>query len=421
MSDWAHSNSWVVVGAGGVILLTAWLPLILRQIPLSLPIVAVALGYFAIPGPWLMGMFEILHTDHLLEHLAELVILVALMGAGVRIDRPFSWRGWSPIWRLIGIALPLTVAAIAPLCHFVLGMPWTSALLLAAALSPTDPVLAADVQVRLPAEEEGGEVRFNLTSEAGFNDGFAFPFVLLALALANAPTAQTVGYWLAVDVGWKIASGAAIGYAGGRLFGWLTFKMPRLKLSKTGDGLVALGVTLISYGAVELVHGNGFIAVFIAAIALRATDRGHDFHTALAEFSEQVERVLMVAILIIFGASIRAGLLAPIGWWEILVALITILVIRPVLGRISLLGTDLPPAASLLISFFGIRGLGTIYYLLYATGRTHVADADRLWAVASLVVLISIVVHGITATPVMNWVDRQRAAAAKQAGKPRPT
>src|SRR5690349_5592725 len=114
MSDWAHSNSWVVVGAGGVILLTAWLPLILRQIPLSLPIVAVALGYFAIPGPWLMGMFEILHTDHMLEHLAELVILVALMGAGVRIDRPFSWRGWSPIWRLIGIALPLTVAAIAP-------------------------------------------------------------------------------------------------------------------------------------------------------------------------------------------------------------------------------------------------------------------------------------------------------------------
>jgi NhaP-type Na+/H+ or K+/H+ antiporter len=208
----------------------------------------------------------------------------------------------------------------------------------------------------------------------------------------------------------------AIGYGAGRLFGWLTFKMPRLKLSKTGDGLVALGMTLISYGAAEVVDGNGFIAVFVAAITLRSTDRGHDFHAALAEFSEQIERVLMVGILIIFGASIASGLLGNIGWRDVTAALLTILVIRPVAGWISLIGVDLPPLAPALIAFFGIRGLGTIYYLLYVTGRTQLPDADRLWALTSLVVLLSIIVHGIASTPLMNWVDRRRAEASGKTG-----
>ena len=402
----------VVIAIGGVILMTAWLPLIVRGIPLSLPIVAVWLGYFAVPEQWLEQTFRIVSGDHTLEHLAELVILVALMGAGVRINRPFSWRKWSPIWRLLGIAMPLTVAAIALLSHFLIEMSWPAALVLGAVLAPTDPVLAADVQVRAPDEEEGGEVRFHLTSEAGFNDGLAFPLVLLAMAATEPFTLHTFARWLAVDVGWKIASGLAIGYGAGRLFGWLTFKMPRLQLSKTGDGLVALGVTLISYGAAELLHGNGFIAVFIAAITLRAANRGHDFHTALAEFSEQVERVLMVGILILFGASIGSGLLDGMQWQDVVVALITILIIRPLLGWVSLLGTSLPSLAPLLIAFFGIRGLGTIYYLLYATGHARLAEADRLWTVGSLVVLFSIIIHGIAATPLMNWVDRQRGKEA---------
>jgi NhaP-type Na+/H+ or K+/H+ antiporter len=406
----------MIIAIGGVILLTAWLPLIVRGLPLSLPIVAVAIGYFLLPDEWLARMFRVIGTGHTLEHLAELVILVALMGAGVRIKRAFSWREWSPIWRLLGIAMPLTVAAVAVLGHFVVGIGWAAALVLGAVLAPTDPVLAADVQVRSPGHEEGGEVRFNLTSEAGFNDGLASPLVLLAMAAAGTFSVQALTHWLAIDLVWKTGSGLAIGYGAGRLFGWLTFKMPRLKLSKTGDGLVALGMTLISYGAAEVVDGNGFIAVFVAAITLRSTDRGHDFHAALAEFSEQIERVLMVGILIIFGASIASGLLGNIGWRDVTAALLTILVIRPVAGWISLIGVDLPPLAPALIAFFGIRGLGTIYYLLYVTGRTQLPDADRLWALTSLVVLLSIIVHGIASTPLMNWVDRRRAEASGKTG-----
>jgi NhaP-type Na+/H+ or K+/H+ antiporter len=135
----------MIIAIGGVILLTAWLPLIVRGLPLSLPIVAVAIGYFLLPDEWLARMFRVIGTGHTLEHLAELVILVALMGAGVRIKRAFSWREWSPIWRLLGIAMPLTVAAVAVLGHFVVGIGWAAALVLGAVLAPTDPVLAADV------------------------------------------------------------------------------------------------------------------------------------------------------------------------------------------------------------------------------------------------------------------------------------
>jgi len=411
--DLLNASAIVSIALGALILLTAWLPLVVRRLPLSLPIVGVALGFL------LSKSFEIgrsagaLFENRVLEHVSEFVVLIALMGVGLRIERPFSWSRWHVTFRLLAIAMPLTIGAMAVLCRLVPGLPMASALLLAAALAPTDPVLAADVQVGPPGEEEGGEIRFSLTSEAGLNDGLAFPVVILAVALTSASFSDIWQNWLLIDVIWKIGCGGLVGYIAGRAFGWLTFRLPRLKLSKTGDGLVAVGVTLISYGAAEFAHGYGFIAVFIAAMTLRATDRGHDFHSAMAEFSEQIERVLMMLVLVGFGAAIAAGAFAALRWEDAVAGAVMLLVIRPATGALALVGSALPWAARGLIAFFGIRGLGTFYYMAYAMNRADFAQAPRLWAMSSFVVLTSILLHGVTSTPVMSWVDRRRRMRAE--------
>lgn len=408
----------IAIALGFLVLLTAWLPLVVRRLPLSLPIVAVALGVATSYIPGSERYVSSLFRDAVLEHMTEFVILIALMGVGLRIERPFSWTRWNVTFRLLIIAMPLTIGAMTVLCMLLPGLPMASALLVAAALAPTDPVLAADVQVGPPGEEEGGEVRFSLTSEAGLNDGLAFPFVAFAVGLTGASYESLWRSWLLIDVIWKIGCGIGIGYIAGHAFGWLTFKLPRLKLSKTGDGLVAVGVTLLSYGTAELAYCYGFVAVFIAAMTLRATDRGHDFHSAMAEFSEQIERVLMVIVLVIFGGAIASGILTALHWEDAIAGAAMLLLIRPITGWIALIGNPLPAVARALIAFFGIRGLGTFYYLAYAMNRAHFKEAPRLWALASLVVLASVILHGVTSTPVMNWVDRRRQVHTKEHERP---
>lgn len=175
----------VLAGFGVVVLLTAWIPMLLKELPLSLPIFCVALGaaIFAIPGiPGVPPNPQ----DHLklTERLTEFIVIVALTGAGLKLDRPLTWAQSQLTWRLLGIAMPLTIAGIALMGSWLLGLGVASAILLGAALAPTDPVLASDVQVVPPGKGQEDEVRFTLTAEAGLNDGLAFPFVNLAIALA---------------------------------------------------------------------------------------------------------------------------------------------------------------------------------------------------------------------------------------------
>jgi len=393
---------------GLVVLLTAWLPLVLRRLPLSLPIIAVGIGYVAYPTSRLALPADGVFNQRSFEHLTEFVILIALMGSGLRIQRILSWGRWQAPLRLLTIAMPLTIVCITLLCGTIGGFPWASALLIAAALAPTDPVLAAEIQVGPPGQDEGGEARFSLTSEAGLNDGLAFPFVALAIALAVAPENFNLAWWLGIDLAWKVVCGLCIGALAGRVFGWLSFRLPRVELSKTGDGLVAVGMTFIAYGVTELLHGNGFIAVFVAAITLRAADRGHGFHSDMEGFSEQVERMLMVVVMIIFGGTLAAGALSTLSWLDVGIGLLILLVVRPATALISLAGIALPGSARNLISFFGIRGLGTLFYMAYASGQHVFPQMDRLVALTSFVVLASIILHGMSSGPLMFWVDRRR-------------
>ena len=409
-------NSYTIflLGLGVVVLLVAWLPLALRRLPLSLAILCVAIGVVVFHSGALPFRPNPLRFSTLTEHLTELVVIVSLMGAGLKIDRRLGWRRWESSWRLIAITMPLSIAGVTLMGVYGLGLGLASALLLGAVLAPTDPVLASDVQVGPPRSGEDGETRFALTSEAGLNDGFAFPFVHLAILLTAAGGVANwdlLGPWLLMDVGWRILAGIGVGWLVGKALGWATFKAPRARLSGTGDGLVALGATLVAYGLTEAAHGYGFLAVFVSALTLRASERDHAFHEAMHDFAEQVERLLMLLVLVLLGGAVASGLLAPLTWKDAAFGLALLLVVRPLAGWIGLIGAPHSRRERALVAFLGIRGIGSFYYLAYALNHGRFETWDRLWAITGFVVLGSILIHGVTSTPLMKRIDDWRFAA----------
>lgn len=355
-------------------------------------------------------------------HLTEICVIISLMGAGLALDRPLGWLRWATTWRMLGVVMPLCMVGLTLLGLWVLGLGLAAALLVAAALAPTDPVLASEVQVGEPADDETGtdtedEVRFGLTSEAGLNDGLAFPFVYLAIAISmvGASPAQWFPAWFAVDVLWRIGIGVLAGYGTGKLLGRVFFsaKHGSIRLAEHSEGFVALAATFLAYGVTEMVEGYGFVAVFICAVTIRAVEHTHGYHRVLHSYVEQLERLMTVIILVLLGGSIARGLLDGIGWAEVMVALVFLLLVRPAAGWIGLAGGKTGPRDRITLSFFGVRGIGSLYYLGYALGEGNFeGQAERLWAIIGLVVALSIVLHGISAAPVMNWLDRLRTRKA---------
>lgn len=390
---------------GIMILLVAWLPIILKKLPLSLPIVCVALGYAVFSfEPFSAWAPHPDKTPGLVERGAELIVIVSLMGAGLKIERAVAWKSWNVTWRLLAIAMPLTIIMVMLLGHQLLGLGLATALLLAGALAPTDPVLAGDVQIEHDENEEEAEAKFALTSEAGLNDALAFPFIHLAIAIAAAGSLSggVFGTWVLEDVLWKLGAGLATGTGLGWLIGWIIYNLPSgTRLSRTGDGFIALGVTLLVYAGTEFVHGYGFLAVFVAGLMIRRAAQGHDFNKRLHDFADESERLLMMLLLLLFGGMLAAGLLDGIGWEELTFAAIMLLVIRPLAGWISLIGVDRPKLELAIISFFGIRGLGSVYYLSYGFNHGAFDYEYSLWGALGVIIIASIVMHGVLVTPAM--------------------
>lgn len=401
--------AFAVVGLGA--LLAGILPRVLERRPLSMPIAFLGLGMAVFLLPTGLPMPDPLEHRQLATHLTEIGVIVALMGAGLKIDRRWSWARWSSTWRLLAIAMPLCIAAVALLGWWWAGLVPAAALLLGAALAPTDPVLASDVQVGEPNDEQDAEdeVRFALTSEAGLNDGLAFPFVYAAVAIATTSLAPSdwLARWLTVDLFFKVAVGVVGGWVVGWLLGKLFFRAPSgLRLVRHSEGFLALAATFLAYGLVELVGGYGFLAVFVAARAIRAAERTHEFHAVLHAFAEQVERLLTVLLLLLFGGAVVGGLLAPLTWQAALVGMSLVFVVRPLFGWLSLRGAPGRPAEHWVIAMFGIRGVGSFYYLAYATTKADFPQAELIWATVGLVVIASVVLHGVAATPVMQLLER---------------
>ncbi|MFC7738826.1 cation:proton antiporter [Roseomonas sp. GCM10028921] len=195
----------------------------------------------------------------------------------------------------------------------------------------------------------------------------------------------------------------------GRAFGWLTFHVPaETKLAKTGDGLIALSATLVSYGLTEIIHCYGFLAVFVTAIAFRHAHREHDFQLQMHAVTEQIERIAMMVLLLLFGGALVSGLLTPVTWADVAIAAVILLVIRPVTGLFGLIGFRADRSEKLTLAFFGIRGVGSFYYLAYGLNHMEVTGRERLWGLVGLIVLMSVLLHGLTVTPIMRSLDRRQ-------------
>ncbi|RKD97926.1 cation:proton antiporter [Halopiger aswanensis] len=395
----------VIVGVA--VLGTVALPRLLDNRPVSFPIVYVAFGILVFSLPLELPAPDPLAHGTIAEHLTEIGVIVALMGAGLKIDRPPGVKRWKTTWRLLGITMPLTIAAAAVLGWWAVGLSIPTAVLLGAVIAPTDPVLAADVQVDPPQKGESDEVRFALTSEAGLNDGLAFPFTYLAIAMATAGVGPDnwLLEWLAVDVGYKIVVGVAVGWVFGYALAKFVFQYPAsTRLAKAMGGAEALAATLIAYGLTELAGGYGFIAVFVAAVAIRGFERDHEYHQELHDFAEVVERLVVAVLLVLFGGAIATGLFAPLTWQAALVGLALVLLVRPVAGLLGLVGY--PPERNA-IAFFGIRGIGSFYYLAYGVNNAEFDNSGIVWSIVGFAVLVSIVVHGVTAAPVMSDLGQE--------------
>ncbi|MGM1065080.1 cation:proton antiporter [Saccharothrix sp. Mg75] len=408
-------------GAGVATLAAALLPRLLARAPVSMPMVFLAAGAlaFGVIGP-LPDPDPVAHGA-VATHLTELCVIVSLMGAGLALNRPVGRRRWATTWRLLGITMPLSMLAVGVLGWAVLGLGVAASVLLGAALAPTDPVLAGEVQVGEPAEHpesDEDEARFALTSEAGLNDGLAFPFTYAAVAisLVGAAPGEWLPHWLAVDVLWRLAAGVGIGALTGWLLGKLFFAAPSadFRLAEHAEGFVALAATFLAYGVTELAEGYGFVAVFVCACAIRSAERRSDYHHVLHQYVEQVERMLTVAVVFLLGGAVATGLLAGTTWAEVLVAAAALFVVRPVAGLLGLLGGGTGPRERTVIAVFGVRGVGSLFYIAYAVQEGGFAEVDALWRVAALVVVGSVVVHGVSATPVMATLDRVRARTARK-------
>jgi NhaP-type Na+/H+ or K+/H+ antiporter len=404
----------ILFGLGTLILLVAWAPIALKKLPLSLPIVCVLIGYavfsFAPFSHWAPHPDK---TPRLVERAAELIVIVSLMGGGLKIERAVAWKSWNVTWRLLGVAMPLTILLVMWLGHELLGLGLATALLLAGSLAPTDPVLAGDVQIAHDENEEQAEAKFALTSEAGLNDALAFPFIHLAIAISAAGglTGAVLSNWVMSDVLWKLSAGLVVGGVLGWVVGFILYHLPSsTRLSKTGDGFIALGATLVVYTAAEFAHGYGFLAVFVAGLMIRRAAQGHDFNKRLHDFADESERLLMMLLLLMFGGMLAAGLLDGLGWREVAFAAIMLLVIRPLAGWISLIGVERPKLERAIIAFFGIRGLGSVYYLSYGFNHATFTYEFSLWGTLGLVIAGSILMHGVLVTPALNRLHRHYRA-----------
>jgi len=401
----------VMAGLGFATLIMAWLPSLSKKIKISYPIMLLVVGallyFLKIPLPWPDPFWP----DTWLMYISEMIVIISLMGAGLKIGNDYSLSSWKIPFRLIAVTMPLCMIATYFLGVHLLSLSFPASILLAAALAPTDPVLAAEVQIKeLGEKEKTSATQFDLTGEAGINDGVAFPFIFLAVMVAEA------GSWAKFDlVNWfldkfllKIGLGVLIGWIIGRTIGYLLERLPEIKGIKNPHSFVAISVTLFTYGITELLHGYGFLAVFVAALSIRYEEKLHNrVEEKMHDFIEEIERFLLVIWLILFGGSILNGLLNYTDWRGVVFALLLIFIVRPVAGIIALWGLDKPKSEKLKTSFFGIRGIGSFFYLAWAFTKTDLfEDKITIYAVTALVVLFSIVIHGLSAPRMMGQQNK---------------
>lgn len=333
---------------------------------------------------------------------AEIAVVISLFTAGLKLKLPLSWRAWKTPLILAVVSMVITIFTIALISHWVLDLPFGASILIGAILAPTDPVLASSVQVAGP--EDADKLRFNLTAEAGLNDGTAFPFVMLGLSLLGASNGDSIWlHWIAVDLIWAIGGGFVIGMLLGKGVGKLVvYIRTRHFQTESLDDFLAIGLIGITYGTSVLLHTCGFLAVFVAGLALRRTERkdamvSGPMTQAALKFNEQLERICELGIVILAGALLSTQYFS---WNYLWIAFSLFFIIRPFSVFVPLRSRE--HSHRVLLSWFGIRGIGLIYYLAFAIEQDVSMEIARAMTGITLSVIVaSILLHGLSAAPLM--------------------
>ena len=375
-----------------------------RERAFSASLIYLGLGLFAAAIIEVLGVrwIDPLEQSTTIERLAEFAVIVALFGTGLQLDRPLTPRAWGSVARLLGIVMPLTIGAVALFGTQVMGLSLGAAIILGAALAPTDPVLAGDVGVGPPGDEDEHEPNFALTAEAGLNDGLAFPFVFLGVFVAAQGGSGWLAEWLTADVLYAVLGGTAIGAGGGYLIAASIVRLRERRLmAEALDGWIALGAVLLVYGLGEVAGTYGFLSAFAAGVAFRRYEHDHEMNGRVHDGAEVVEKFCELGLILLLGslATITGVTEAGVAGW-LLVPLLLI-VIRPVATALAFAGSPTAAGERAFIAWFGVRGIGSLYYVAVALGMGILsADEARtlFWTVAACVV-VSIVVHGVTAAP----------------------
>lgn len=429
---------------------------LLSRMPVSTSMLYLLAGLAAGPVGLAMAAPEL--TTHVawLEHLTEIIVLLSLFTSGMKMSLGLHDQRWFPPLRLALGSMLATVLMITAAGVVLLGLPLGAAVLLGGILAPTDPVLATEVQVDNPTDRD--QLRFALTGEGGLNDGTAFPVVMLGLGLLGVHELGTLGWrWLLVDVLWATAAGIAIGAALGTGLGRLVLHLRHHHQAAIGyENFVALGLIGLAYGLAVLAHAYGFLAVFAAGLALRhaaqvgtqaaltslggvgtgrtaaaaeqqvsaalhsprpehaeqmATDPQHApayLASAVLNFNEQLDRIGEMVGVVVLGLLLWAVAWPLAALWFVPLML---LVVRPLSVAAGLAGSRMSPVQRRLIAWFGIRGIGSLYYLCFAISHglpsPHV---ETLVGLTLAVVVTSIIVHGVSVTPLMARYRRLRRA-----------
>lgn len=377
----------------------------ITRLPISYALIYLAVGIFL--SPYGLNLVQVRPETEFLERLTEFVVLISLFSCGLKISGPLQGWDWNSTVRLIGGLMPISILGVAAIAHFGLKLDWGDSILLGAILAPTDPVLASDVQ--LGSEGARDTLRFGLTSEGGLNDAFAFPFVYFGLHWQKDPNWQHwIAQWTAVDLVWAIAAGLVMGI----VVSWSVAKIHKAlqrvrSIDEVLDDFVALATVLIVYASTELVNGYGFLAVFVAGIMVQRSYRDPEKRESHMEFIETIEKLMEIGTILLLGSLLRVEPILRFLPQTLLIAGTLLFIVRPVGAWICTIGENYRPIQRGLFGWFGIRGVGSIYYLTYSLGGGLQGPTGELIAWITLTtIVISVVLHGTTATPLMKWYER---------------
>lgn len=392
----------------------------ISRLPLSFALIYLVVGIFV--GPYGLGLIKLRQEGafnaEILERITEFVVIVSVFGCGLKIVRPLSFKAWDITTRLIVFLMPISIFALAVVGKLFLGMNWGEAILLGAILAPTDPVLASEVQLTDTNDQD--ELRFGLTSEGGLNDALAFPFVYFGIhALKDDNWNNWFKQWVAVDLIWAIASGIVMGIIVAKAVVWIEKKITkRRRVDETMEDFVAISTILLTYSLTEVVNGYGFLAVFVAGLVVERSYRNPEKPLAELKFVERIEKLSEVGTILILGSILLFKPMLDYAGQSLLVIVVLFFVIRPVGAWISTIGKrskdsrhrKMDSRTRWLFGWFGIRGVGSLYYLAYAFGNGLKGElGEQIGWITYTTIVVSVIVHGVSSTPLMNWYERKIA------------